>query len=142
MAGFWDRLKKFFIGGEAPGAANARGAPAQAPGAAPAQASAAPAKNPYAANEEILGLSAAEMRERAMKINPYQTAWIGRVDTIPPQSDERTALIDRGLILRGLLTEKQIAEIHTVGDLRKGGTPISISRAKMAAVRRRIWRSP
>ncbi len=45
------------------------------------------------------------------------TAWIGRVDTIPPQSDERTALIDRGLILRGLLTEAQIAEIHHIGDL-------------------------
>ena len=67
--------------------------------------------------DDILGLSsAAEFRKRALKINPYARAWIGRVDTIPPQSDERTALIDRGLILRGLLTEKQIDEIHTVGD--------------------------
>jgi retron-type reverse transcriptase len=57
------------------------------------------------------------MRKRALKINPYQTAWIGRVDTIPPQSDERTALIDRGLVLRGLLSPEQIAEIHRVGDL-------------------------
>jgi hypothetical protein len=57
------------------------------------------------------------MRKRALRINPYQTAWIGRVDTIPPQSDERTALIDRGLILRGLLGEEQIVEIHRVGDL-------------------------
>ncbi len=71
----------------------------------------------YAANPEILGLSPDEFRKRALKINPYRTAWIGRVDTIPPQSDERTALIDRGLILRGLLTEVQIAEIHRVGDL-------------------------
>jgi RNA-directed DNA polymerase len=73
--------------------------------------------NSYAANPEILGLSAAELRKRAVKINPYRTAWIGRVDTIPPQSDERTALIDRGLLLRGLLNEVQIAEIHRVGDL-------------------------
>ncbi len=73
--------------------------------------------NSYQANPEILGLSADELRKRAVKINPYRTAWIGRVDTIPPQSDERTALIDRGLILRGLLTEVQIAEIHRVGDL-------------------------
>lgn len=73
-------------------------------------------KEPYAANPEILGLSADEMRRRALRINPYRTAWIGRVDTIPPQSDERTALIDRGLILRGLLTEEQIADIHRVGD--------------------------
>jgi retron-type reverse transcriptase len=78
--------------------------------------SAASGPNPYR-NDAILGLSADEMRKRALRINPYQTAWIGRVDTIPPQSDERTALIDRGLILRGLLTEQQITDIHRVGDL-------------------------
>lgn len=87
-------------------------------------ASAAPApkpkkdkpKDPYDASG-ILGLSADELRKRALKIDPYRTAWIGRVDTIPPQSDERTALIDRGLILRGLLSEEQIEEIHRIGDL-------------------------
>jgi retron-type reverse transcriptase len=73
-------------------------------------------KDPYDASG-ILGLSADELRKRAMKIDPYRTAWIGRVDTIPPQSDERTAIIDRGLILRGLLSEDQIDEIHRVGDL-------------------------
>jgi retron-type reverse transcriptase len=73
-------------------------------------------ENPYR-NDAILGLDAAQLRERAVKIVPWRTAWIGRVDTIPPQSDERTAIIDRGLILRGLLTEEQIAEIHRVGDL-------------------------
>lgn len=73
-------------------------------------------KDPLDAGE-ILGLSKEDMRRRALRINPYQTAWIGRVDTIPPQSDERTALIDRGLILRGLLTEEQLQEIHRVGDL-------------------------
>ena len=72
--------------------------------------------NPYLASE-ILGLSSDELRRRAMRITPWQTAWIGRVDTIPPQSDERTALIDRGIVLRGLLTEEQIEEIHRVGDL-------------------------
>ncbi len=71
--------------------------------------------NPYAA-PGILGLTPDEMRRRALRINPMRTAWIGRTDTIPPQSDERTALIDRGLILRGLLTEQQVAEIHQVGD--------------------------
>ncbi len=67
--------------------------------------------------DEILGLSPAEFRKRALKINPYRTAWIGRVDTIPPQTDERTALIDRGLILRGLLTKEQLDEIHRIGDM-------------------------
>lgn len=72
--------------------------------------------DPYA-RPEIMTLSSEELRARALKIDPYKTAWIGRVDTIPPQSDTRTALIDRGLILRGLLTESQITEIHRVGDL-------------------------
>jgi len=92
-------------------------------GGALASATPAPAKkkdkdkkDPYDASG-ILGLSQDEMRKRALKIDPFRTAWIGRVDTIPPQSDERTALIDRGLILRGLLTEQQIEEIHRVGDL-------------------------
>lgn len=70
----------------------------------------------YQANE-ILGLSMAEVRKRALKIDPFRTPWIGRVDTIPPQTDERTALIDRGLILRGLLSKEQLDEIHRVGDL-------------------------
>jgi retron-type reverse transcriptase len=107
----------------APAPARSTPAPAPAPARTPAPAAApTPAKpaakkqDPYAANE-ILGLSAAEVRKRALRINPMRTAWIGRVDTIPPQSDERTALIDRGLILRGLLTEQQITEIHRVGDL-------------------------
>jgi len=76
----------------------------------------APGERAYE-NSEILGLSASQLRERALKVNPFRTAWIGRVDTIPPQTDERTALIDRGLILRGLLSRDQIREIHRVGDL-------------------------
>jgi retron-type reverse transcriptase len=96
-------------------AAPVRPAPAVVPAAARGKAPAEP-PDPYAAGT-ILGLSPSEMRARALKINPYQTAWIGRVDTIPPQSDERTALIDRGLILRGLLTAEQITDIHRVGDL-------------------------
>jgi retron-type reverse transcriptase len=94
-----------------PAVAAPRATPAPAPAKAPAKK-----VDPFAA-PGILGLSAAELRKRAMRIDPYRTAWIGRTDTIPPQSDERTAIIDRGLILRGLLTEKQIEEIHRVGDL-------------------------
>lgn len=86
--------------------------PAPATPAAPPK----PATNPYEA-PHLLGLSAEELRKRALRINPWKTRFIGRVDIIPPQSDERTALIDRGLILRGLLTEEQIREIHRIGDL-------------------------
>ena len=91
--------------------------PAPAPPPGPAKAARPPtSKDPLDASA-ILGLSADEVRRRSLRIDPYRTAWIGRVDTIPPQSDERTALIDRGLILRGLLDEAQIAEIHRVGDI-------------------------
>lgn len=111
MASFWSRLKGIFTGN----------APAQDAAAAPATGTPAPQKsaapNPYVANEAILGLSPEEFRKRALKIVPWRTAWIGRVDTIPPQSDERTALIDKGLLLRGFLTREQLAEIHRVGDL-------------------------
>ncbi|MBZ4422587.1 reverse transcriptase family protein [Myxococcus sp. RHSTA-1-4] len=123
MGSFWNRLKGFFTGGDSSGedtpGQDAAAVPPAGTAAAPgASAPAAPvARNPYAANEAILGLSAEEFRKRALKIVPWRTAWIGRVDTIPPQSDERTALIDRGLILRGFLTREQLAEIHRVGDL-------------------------
>jgi retron-type reverse transcriptase len=93
-----------------------------ASGAAPPPARppppAAPVRvDPFKVNPELLGLSKEELRQRALKIDPYKTAWIGRVDTIPPQSDERTALIDRGLMLRGFLDAQQLKEIHEVGDL-------------------------
>lgn len=64
----------------------------------------------------FLTLSPAELRARALKIDPYKTAWIGRTDVIPPESDERTALIDRGLELRGFLSRAELVEIHKVGD--------------------------
>jgi RNA-directed DNA polymerase len=99
-----------------PAAAPPAAARPAAPAPAPAPAKKKTSDDPLDAGE-ILGLSAAELRKRALKIQPYRTAWIGRVDTIPPQSDERTAIIDRGLILRGLLTEEQIKEIHRVGDI-------------------------
>jgi RNA-directed DNA polymerase len=123
--GLWDKVKELFGGGKPavpPSDPTAPSAPVAPPQARPAPRPAAPppspvrtANNPYA-NSEILGLSAEELRKRALKITPWRTAWIGRVDTIPPRSDERTAIIDRGLVLRGLLTEEQLVEIHQVGD--------------------------
>jgi RNA-directed DNA polymerase len=141
--GFWDKVKSF-IGPGKPGEGEPKKdepAPAaKTPAAAAASSSASgkttsvssaptPAATPAAKQKKkdkpkdpydasgILGLSADELRKRALKIDPFRTAWIGRVDTIPPQSDERTAIIDRGLILRGMLSEEQIEEIHRIGDL-------------------------
>src|SRR5262245_23879278 len=114
--GFWDKLKRVF-GGRGGGDDTPPGAGATTPAPAP------PPRRPAAEDlarykaDEILGLSMAEVRKRSLRINPYNTPWIGRVDTIPPQTDERTALIDRGLILRGCLTKEELDEIHRVGDL-------------------------
>lgn len=136
---FWQRLKRFFTGptvelpeegGEATEAApqpdgsqrqpSAVAPQPAAPQPAAPQPPAAPARRTLRDRfraDDIMGLSAAALRKRAMRITPWRTAWIGRVDVIPPASDERTALIDRGLVLRGLLTEAELAEIHEIGDL-------------------------
>jgi RNA-directed DNA polymerase len=42
--------------------------------------------------------------------------WWGRRDTIPPISDERTLLIDRTLVVYGLLKPEELVEIHQIGD--------------------------
>jgi retron-type reverse transcriptase len=42
--------------------------------------------------------------------------WWGRLDTIPPASDERTMLIDRSLVAYGLLKPEDLVEIHKIGD--------------------------
>ncbi len=44
--------------------------------------------------------------------------WFGRRDIIPPASDLRTKLIDRGMLTQGLLTAEELAEMHTVGEQR------------------------
>jgi RNA-directed DNA polymerase len=45
----------------------------------------------------------------------FRNPWFGRRDLIPPVNDERTALIDRGMVGLGLLTPEQLVEIHEVG---------------------------
>lgn len=46
------------------------------------------------------------------------TGWMffGRRDLIPPTSDPRTLLIDRGMVTQGILKADELAEIHRVGD--------------------------
>ncbi|MFK7990704.1 MAG: reverse transcriptase family protein [Sandaracinaceae bacterium] len=85
---------------------------------------------------DLMRLSPAELRSRAMSVVPWKTAWIGRVDVIPPTSDERTALVDRGLVLRGFFTEEEIREIHRIGDAwleHADGTRMAAARAHKSA---------
>lgn len=42
--------------------------------------------------------------------------WFGRRDLIPPTSDPRTLLIDRGMLTQGLLTAEELAAMHRTGD--------------------------
>jgi RNA-directed DNA polymerase len=49
---------------------------------------------------------------KTVRSNP----WWGRLDTIPPASDERTLLIDRSLVAYGLLKPEDLVEIHKIGD--------------------------
>lgn len=124
--GFWDFVKKVFLGDPEPQPGAAAPPSPTSPGPNPTGAGAAPADSAATGADpkgrgfgapSLLALSPEEWRKRALAIKPWATPWIGRVDTIPPQSDERTALIDRGLILRGKLTPKELQEIHEVGDL-------------------------
>ena len=114
--GFWQKLKAL-ITGEPEATAPAAAPPAGgAPRAQQPEPPAVPKRvDPYAATG-VMGLSPAEFRRRAKKVNPWRSAWIGRVDVIPPASDERTALVDRGLVLNGYFTVDQLRDIHAVGD--------------------------
>src|SRR5262249_29850955 len=44
--------------------------------------------------------------------------WFGRRDIIPPVSDPRTKLIDRGMLTQGLLSAGDLAETNWVGQER------------------------
>jgi RNA-directed DNA polymerase len=56
-----------------------------------------------------------ELKDAAKGIRLWGSPWFGRRDLIPPADDERTRLIDRGLVTHGFLTPEQLAEIHKVG---------------------------
>src|SRR2546427_200075 len=61
-------------------------------------------------------LSGADIKKTVRGLGSFwRSPWFGRRDLIPPASDERTALIDRGMVGVGLLTPEQLVEIHDVG---------------------------
>lgn len=113
--GFWDKVKGFFgigSGGSDAGGDDAPPADAGAQGGTPYRGVDASAYDAGA----FLGLSAAELRAKAMGTVLARGEWSWRRDAIPPATDDRTALIDRGLVLRGLLTDAQLANLHAIGD--------------------------
>ncbi len=75
---------------------------------------------PFAADGLELGalapMSHADVRAEANAAgNTLFTAFFGRIDLIPPITDKRTELIDRGMLGQGFITAEELAEIHRVG---------------------------
>jgi RNA-directed DNA polymerase len=97
-------------------------------GGAPAPADAIQARQPRAQpprRAPTLDLGAAdflpiprdEMVEQAKTVGraTWANPWFGRRDLIPPADDARTSLIDKGMVGEGLLTPRELVEIHQVG---------------------------
>jgi RNA-directed DNA polymerase len=64
----------------------------------------------------FLPIDRKDLFAKASKLQPRFSIWFGRRDLIPPTSDPRTNLIDRGMVSNGILTPEELAEIHSVGD--------------------------
>ena len=64
---------------------------------------------------DFLPIGREELVKGAKENQGWGNPWFGRRDLIPPADDERTKLIDRGLVTQGLLTPEELVEIHEVG---------------------------
>lgn len=65
---------------------------------------------------DVLGMSQDELRERAMR-GASRDMWTWRRNLIPPARDAGVAIADRGMIVKGLLSEDDVAQMHRAGDL-------------------------
>ena len=79
-----------------------------------ARAKAAPQDNPYG-QSPIMGASGAEVRARFFELGRGGISPYYHPDKIPDASDEFTQLVDRSLVLAGLLTHGELEEIHKIG---------------------------
>jgi retron-type reverse transcriptase len=64
---------------------------------------------------DFLPIGRQELRQAGQQVGFGGSPWFGRRDLIPPAEDNRTKLIDRGMVANGLLTPEQLVEIHQVG---------------------------
>lgn len=58
-----------------------------------------------------------DLMRQASGISMWSNIWFGRRDLIPPTSDPRTMLIDRGMLSAGMVSAEELAEMHRIGDL-------------------------
>jgi retron-type reverse transcriptase len=131
---FWDFWTKLFRRPTEPAAPPQAAAPAPAPAAPSAPAAVAPTTTaPVAAPPpapapvppppagpqpgDFLPIQRDELLKQGEEVRRSTGwMWFGRRDIIPPVSDPRTKLIDRGMLTQGLLSAEELAEMHRVGD--------------------------
>lgn len=80
---------------------------------------------------DVVGLSPAELLARARGMRWNWGFWWRR-DLIPPTTDERTQLIDEGMITYGVMSRERLVETHRVGDLWLKYHPALLSREQKA----------
>lgn len=85
------------------------------PAASPSPAPLAPPPVGHQASE-FLPIERDQLLKEGEEARRAGWMWFGRRDMIPPASDPRTKLIDRGLLTQGLLSAHELAEMHRVGD--------------------------
>ncbi|MBV9125572.1 MAG: RNA-directed DNA polymerase, partial [Planctomycetes bacterium] len=130
---FWDFWKKLFRSTESsvPGMEPVPppvSPPAPAPAPVPATATTPPVATPPPATPpppppagpqpgDFLPIQRDELLKQGEEVRRTGGwMWFGRRDIIPPVSDPRTKLIDRGMLTEGLLSAEELAEMHQVGD--------------------------
>lgn len=125
---FWDFLSKLLSGRSPPAVPSAPESGPLAPRAAelsaPAASSPTVEASPLAERadhqhqpSDFLPIDRDDLLKQAGEVRRTTGwMWFGRRDMIPPASDPRTKLIDRGMLTEGLLTAEQLAEMHRVGD--------------------------
>ncbi len=63
----------------------------------------------------FLPISRTDLIQQSKGRSLWSSPWFGRRDLIPPTSDPRTNLIDRGMVTQGILTPNELVDIHRVG---------------------------
>ncbi len=87
--------------------------------------------------------SAAALAQSRASTTVRSNPWWGRLDTIPPASDERTLLIDRSLVAYGLMKPEDLVQIHKIGDQMlelKGDQAIASEQARAAVAQSEVER--
>jgi retron-type reverse transcriptase len=113
---FWDFLKNWF-GGRTSEAESAPPPPVNPGAPPPAPARPDPAIPPPPQASDFLPIRRDDLLKQGEDVRRTTGwMWFGRRDLIPPTSDPRTLLIDRGLLTQGLLTAEELAAMHQAGD--------------------------